>query len=144
MNFVYSVASIEERVHVVGCGNLTAAACVGLIHRLAADPAYREHFSILIDVREATYEPLRPADFLEVASALAAQRADFAGPIALLARGTLLLAAETLATLARLQGHINMRVFVDLAAAEFYGGVEAAPKSHAQGALLPATVAGPG
>ncbi len=141
MNFTYTVVPAEASVRVVGCGNLTVAACENLIHRLAADPAYRPHYAILIDARDATYEPLRPADFMEVAGSLAAQRAAFTGPIAVLARGALLLAAETLATLARLQGRIKMRVFVDSAAAESFCDAESPLDAPEQVTLLRAPVA---
>ena len=139
MEFVFSISPVEEHVHVTGCGNVDVAACLSLLRRLTTDPAFRPHFSILIDAREVSYTPLRAADLVEVADALSAWRDRFTGPIAVLTRGATLLAAEALATLVRVPGHIRMRVFVDLIAAASYCELRTAPTSLAHEVLVAAS-----
>ena len=140
MNFVFRIIPAEEHVRIVASGDVSVESCVKLIHQVAANPLMRPHFSILIDARAAAYERIRPADLVKVADTLEAHRSIYAGPIAIQTRGATLLAAEALATLVRVPGHVRMRVFVDLAAAESYCGLHE-PAHIARETLTRASVA---
>lgn len=135
MPFAYTIIAGEEHVAVEGTGKVTTAECVAAINKMVTDPAYRPHYTVLLDARELSYTP---REATRVAEAIAGLRESFANNVAVVDRGPHLLASEALALMLRTSARINIRVFVDVGAAEAFcrqGRAEKTVRSKKQGRI---------
>ena len=118
-------------MRVIGTGQFTTADCVGLVKRVMADPRNRPESSALIDLRNATYHSDNLAEVIDIATALETFYSLLKTKIAIVAKQSLLLPAEVVATHVRTATHAVIRVFVDVAAAEaFLQGKSAGVRRH--------------
>ena len=120
MALAYEISPSGDQVRVVGNGPITTAECIKMVEHVMADPRCRLDAKALVDLRHATYAPEEQAEVIDIAKVLETFASRLKSHIAIVARQSLLLPAEILATHVRRATHTAIRVFVDVAAAEAF------------------------
>jgi len=87
MSYTWTIDTRRGRATVVGTGAPTIAETEAAVLGLAADPAFRPGYGVLLDVRDMTYIPSW-ADAQAYQRLFAGLRTTYTGGIALLVRGT--------------------------------------------------------
>lgn len=119
MSLVYSVFPSEEHIRIVARGRVTAANGIDLIRRVVKDRLSKPHFSVLVDLRAAAFDPSGPVPGFE--SELEELLPDWEGNIAVVAKGALLFTAVLLSTHVRAAVQtLSIKVFGDCASAESF------------------------
>ena len=122
MAIAYSVDSATAHVRLVGTGVVTMSMVVSTFDQIATDPAFRPHFTVLIDNRQSSYTAeLQDGD--ELVLALKRRRDDFPSPVALLVPKSLHVLARLYCLLIETSGIHTVRCFTDMAEALQWCGV---------------------
>ena len=131
MALAYEISSSGDQVRVVGTGKITTADCVGLVEHVMTDTRCRRDAKALVDLRNAIYQPKNLAEVIDIAKVLETFASRLKSHIAIVAKQSLLLPTEVLATHVRQATHAGIRVFVDVAAAKsFLQGKSAGRRRH--------------
>jgi hypothetical protein len=120
MSLAYEISQSGDQVRVVGKGKITTRECIGLIKHVMTDRRCHLDAMALVDLRDATYETHDLAEVVDIARTLEKFASRLKSHIAIVARQSLLLPTEILATHVRKATHAGIRVFVDLAAAKSF------------------------
>lgn len=121
MSFTYTFPDGTIGARIVGRGKTTVEDCQVLLKRVLADPRHHPETPALIDIRDASYAGA-VAELLELAGTMENMACELKGNIAIVAKGATLFVAELLAAHVREMEHVNIRVFVSMAAAKKFSG----------------------
>lgn len=117
MALSYTVDQEKKQVVITGLDNVPMPAMIDVVDHVAEDPLFKSEFTVLFDLREASYTPeLRDGD--EFADALRRRKDDFLGRFAVVVPDSLHFLARLYCLLASAAGFDRMRCFTDMAEAE--------------------------
>jgi hypothetical protein len=120
MAYTYKISPRGEHVQIVGIGEVNTAECIDIITRVITDPCCRSDSTAIIDLRDAVYVAKDRSEVIQIASTMEACVAFLRSNIAIVASRGTLFPAELLARHVREAAKVNIRVFVDLDAAEAF------------------------
>ena len=116
MSFVYDIESSNKSVWVRGKGLVHMSSIVSIMDRVSADPRFRSHFKIILDIRNAQYT----ADLDDghiLTKAIIQNRHHFQEGIAMVVPDSLSFLARTYCQLSSLGGYDRMASFTDISEA---------------------------
>lgn len=116
----YKIMHPDNQIRVVGSGNITSDDLIKIIRDIMNDPRCSPESAALIDLRAAAYIHENSEQVVDVALTLESFPGMLKNNIAIVATRSTLLAAEVIATHIRNASDVNIRVFVDLPAAEAF------------------------
>ncbi len=113
----YEIFSEAMQVRVVGTGAVSMATMIAIFDQIAADNQFHSHFTVLLDLRTATYRA-ELADGDALAAVLKQKRTDFQNRLALVVPKSLHLLARLYCSLVTLGGFDKIQCFTSIDDAE--------------------------
>lgn len=119
MSLQHEIDMQEEQVRILGTGTLSMPEMVASVDQVAADPRFRSHFTVILDLRQANYTAeLDDGDTF--AAALKRKQRDFQNKFALVVPEPLHILARLYCALASVGGISRMKCFTDMEKARFW------------------------
>ena len=113
MPLSYNIAEQEQQVVITGNGAVTMAGMISFVQQVAADPQFRPHYTVILDLRNADYAAdLEDGD--KLATTLKQKRTDFQNKFAVVVSDPLYLLAKLYCVLSRMGGLENIQCFNNL------------------------------
>ena len=113
MPLTYEIDPLAAHAQATAVGVVSMTAMIDVIERMAADPRYRTHFTIIFDLRVASYTAeLSDGDAL--AAVLRQKKTDYQNRFAVVVGESLHLLARLYCLLANMAGFQLIRCFADM------------------------------
>jgi hypothetical protein len=126
MAIEYKMEQFGNHIRVVGTGNITVGELMGLCNLIGLfitvtkAPCSHPEFSVLIDLRDAAYAPHNNDEVNHITMAAESRLSVFRNRHAIVVNGATFLAAENLSVCVRSKANVEIKVFVDINAAESF------------------------
>jgi hypothetical protein len=106
----YEIVAAERHVRIEGRGSVTMPGMIAVVERVAADPGFKPEFTVVFDLREASYAAdLQDGDAL--AAILRQKKSDFRSRFAVVVPESLHFLAKLYCQLANIAGFDRIRCF---------------------------------
>lgn len=113
MPLKYNIAEQEQQAVITADGSVTMTGLNAFIQQVPADPRFRPHYTVILDLRTANYV----ADFEDgekLAAVLKQKRTDFQNKFAVVVPDELYLLAKLYCVMSRMGGFEKIQCFNDL------------------------------
>ena len=126
MAIEYRMEQFGNHIRVVGTGNITLGELIGLgkliglVKNAEKVPCGISESSVLIDLRDASYAPRDSSEVCRIAMAAEAHLSMFENRHAIVVNEATFRAAEMISAYVRTKSNVEMKVFVDINAAESF------------------------
>lgn len=126
MAIEYKMEQFGTHIRVVGTGNITLGELIGLgklirlVKNVTKVPCGHPESAVLIDLREAAYAPHDSSEVSRIALAAEVHLSMFENRHAIVVNEATYRAAEMISAYVRSKANVEMKVFVDINAAESF------------------------
>ena len=117
MPLTYEITQRDAHVRIIGTQAVSMPSMIAVVERVAADPRFQSHFTVIFDLQDARYTAeLDDGD--ELAAVLRQKRNDFQNKFAVVVPESLGFMARLYCLLGNMAGFDKIRSFTDMEEAE--------------------------